>query len=337
MLPASYRVRDLEITPAVALAPMEGVTDLAFRRTLRGALSDVGGVQPGLVYSEFLASKGIARGDRRVWELAAIDPDERPIALQVYGRDPDLMAEAARLLEATGASSIDLHMGCPAKKVVCHSGGSALMREPELALAVVRAVRAAIRVPLTVKMRSGFGPDERNAPELARCFEAEGVDALTVHWRTRADGYGGTRDVTKVAETVAAVRIPVLGNGDVLDVATAEAMVAETGCAGIMIGRGALADPWCFDRLGAAMLGRTPAPVSRAQRGRLLFRYVEELDRLERGSPERVLGKLKQLMKLYAGSLPEELGPALRQEVLLAQTRAEALSAIRRRLEGSEP
>lgn len=328
MLPTSYRVRDLEIRPALVLAPMEGVTDLPFRRTLREALHETDGVQPGLVYSEFLASKGIARGDRRVWEVAAFDPDELPIALQIYGREPDLMAEAARLLEAKGASIIDINMGCPARKVVCHSGGSALMREPELAIAVVRAVRAAISIPLTVKMRSGFGPDERNAPELARAFESEGVEALTVHWRTRADGYGGTRDVDTVAATVAAVKIPVLGNGDIVDVASARAMVAETGCAGVMVGRGALADPWCFDAIGAEMLGRAPVAVSLAARERLLQRYLHHLDSQFRHDG-RALGKLKQLFKLYAGSLPEGFAPGLRDRVLRAATREEAEEQLR--------
>lgn len=304
--PTSYRVRDVTIAPNLVLAPMEGITDVAFRRALR----TVGGT--GLVYSEFIASKGIARGDRNVWEVAAFDPEEVPIALQIYGREPELMAEAARLLEAHGATFLDINMGCPAKKVVCHSGGSSLMREPAQAIEIVRAVRKAVSIPLTVKMRTGFSPDRRNAPELARQFEAEGVDALTVHWRTREDGYGGTRDVRAVAETVAAVTIPVLGNGDVIDIASADAMFRETGCAGVMIGRGALRNPWCFREIGAWLRGEPYEPPSSEAQLAFIEAYVAELLKLfspargtEDGSRRRALGKLKQLIKLMAETLPE--------------------------------
>ncbi|MBT9556393.1 MAG: tRNA-dihydrouridine synthase family protein [Myxococcales bacterium] len=304
--PTSYRVRDTSIATNLVLAPMEGVTDVAFRRALR----TVGGT--GLVYSEFIASKGIARGDRNVWEVAAFDPEEVPIALQIYGREPELMAEAAHLLEAHGATILDINMGCPAKKVVCHSGGSSLMREPELALAIVRAVRRAVSIPLTVKMRTGFSPDQRNAPELARRFEGEGVDALTVHWRTRDDGYGGTRDVRAIAETVAAVSIPVLGNGDVIDIASADAMFRETGCAGVMIGRGALRNPWCFREIGAWLRGEVFSAPTAVEQLAFIETYVEALLAMfnpargtEEGGRRRALGKLKQLIKLMAETLPD--------------------------------
>jgi tRNA-dihydrouridine synthase B len=334
--PTSYRVRDTLIAPNLVLAPMEGITDVAFRRALR----TVGGT--GLVYSEFIASKGIARGDRNVWEVATFDPDEVPIALQIYGREPALMAEAAHLLEAHGATFLDINMGCPAKKVVCHSGGSSLMREPDVALEIVRAVRRAVSIPLTVKMRTGFSPEQRNAPELARRFEGEGVDALTVHWRTREDGYGGTRDVRAIAETVAAVSIPVLGNGDVIDIASADAMFRETGCAGVMIGRGALRNPWCFREIGAWLRGDPFIPPTPEQQLAFVESYVVSLLALfnpargtEEGGRRRALGKLKQLIKLMAETLPDgEVGTSpdgrpWRDVVLRENELDPALDAVR--------
>jgi tRNA-dihydrouridine synthase B len=326
-LPTEYTVgpagsaHAVRVAPNVVLAPMEGVTDLAFRRMLRDAARATDSVGPGLVYSEFIASKGIARSDRRVWEVASFDPDEQPIALQIYGREPALMAEAARLLEAHGAAIIDINMGCPAKKVVCHSGGSSLMREPSAALEIVRAVRKAIQIPLTVKMRTGFDARSKNAPDLAQAFESEGVDALTVHWRTREDGYGGVRAVEAIAESVSRVRIPVLGNGDVIDVQTASAMMRETGCHGVMIGRGAIRNPWVFAEIADWLAGRPLTAPTLAQQRHAITRYLHHADALY-GSPERSLGKLKQLVKLFADVLPG--GDVLRVAVLRSPTRAAA-------------
>ena len=298
---------------------MEGVTDLAFRRTIRDVCPP--DWRPGLVYSEFIASKGLARGDRNVWEIAAFDAEEQPIALQLYGREPDLMAEAAALLEAHGAAIVDINMGCPAKKVVCHSGGSALMREPDQALAIVRAVRRAIRIPLTVKMRTGFDPRTRNAPDLAERLEGEGVEALTIHWRTREDGYGGTRDVKAIAEAVRRVNIPVVANGDVVDVETAHAMFRETGCAGVMLGRGAMRNPFVFGELRAWLLGEPWTAPSLTQYREVFRRYAAHADELY-GNPGRTLGKLKQLVKQLAEVLPG--GHELRGAVLRAESRREA-------------
>jgi nifR3 family TIM-barrel protein len=296
--PHTFRVRDIVVDPAVVLAPMEGVTDLAFRRLIRR----IGG--PGLTYTEFIASKGIAKGSRHAWRMAEFDPDERPIVLQIYGREPDLMAEAGRLLQDAGASIIDINMGCPSKKVCNHSGGSALMREPELAVEIVRAVRAAVTVPLTVKMRSGFDQENRNAPELAWRFQEEGAEAITIHWRTRSDRYMGTRAVDKIAETVDKVSIPVVGNGDVQDIPSAKAMFDDTGCAGVMVGRGALKNPWSLLEIGSWLKGvpyRPPTPLERLDAVEF---YIAEFEKTMR-SPDgkyagnAVLGKLKQMSKYF--------------------------------------
>ena len=319
--PTSFRVRDIEVAPAVVLAPMEGVTDLAFRRLIRR----IGG--PGLTYTEFIASKGIAKGNRHAWRMAEFDPDERPIVLQIYGREPDLMAEAGRLLQDSGATIIDINMGCPSKKVCNHSGGSALMREPELAVAIVRAVRAAVTIPLTVKMRSGFDAENRNAPELAYQFQEEGAEAITIHWRTRADRYKGERAVDKIAETVQRVSIPVVGNGDVIDVATAKAMFDDTGCAGVMVGRGALRDPWCMQEIGAWMRGTSftpPTPLERLDAIEFYLGQFKETMRAPGGktADNAVLGKLKQMSKYFIRD----------QEVRLQVLRSQALDDAERLL-----
>src|SRR5690606_2718354 len=184
---ALMRIRDVEIRNGLVLAPMEGVTDLTFRRLIR----QVGGC--GLTCTEFVPARNLTEGVPQALKTAEVDPDERPVSIQVYGRDPDLLADAARFVVDLGATIVDLNMGCPSKKVCARSGGSALMKEPGLARDVVRAMRAAVDVPFTVKMRSGWDAEHKNAPELAWMCQEEGVEAVTVHWRTRADKYGGER------------------------------------------------------------------------------------------------------------------------------------------------
>jgi nifR3 family TIM-barrel protein len=332
--PVEYWVRDVRVAPNVVLAPMEGVTDLVFRRLIRG----IGG--PGLTYTEFIASRGLKEGDGRMWQTASFDPEERPIALQIYGRDPGQMAEAARMLEARGATILDINMGCPSKKVCANSGGSSLLREPDHAIEIVRAVRRAIQIPLTVKMRSGFDAQSRNAPEMAYKLQEEGVEALTIHWRTRADLYGGTRAVDKIAEAVQRVKIPVVGNGDIVDLASAKAMFDDTGCAGVMIGRGAIRNPWLMLQVGQWLRGEPVTVVDAAERERGLVRYFDtiyEAFHSERGA----LDRMKMVTKHFTEDLP--FGAGLRTRVLRSGSRAEAYEHTRayfgllREHEGGEP
>jgi tRNA-dihydrouridine synthase B len=310
-------VRDVRIEPAVVLAPMEGVTDICFRRVIRG----IGGV--GLTCTEFVASKGLTVGKaRREWEMAAFDPDERPVSVQLFGREPELMARAARLIQDRGATIIDINMGCPSKKVCSNSGGSALMAEPDRAVAIVRAVRAAIEIPLTVKMRSGFSQDAKNAPELAWRLQEEGAEAIAIHWRTRADGYKGARDITPIAEAVRRLSVPVIANGDIVDVASAVRMRAETGCAGLMVGRGAIQNPFILRQISQAMAGEVPTQPSARELRLALFGYLDSLQ--ERLGKEKVtVGRAKMMVKRLAVTLPG--GDAVRLDVL----RAQHLSAVR--------
>ena len=317
--PTSYKVRDVVISPNVVLAPMEGVTDLPFRRLIRA----IGGA--GLTCTEFIASEGLKRGIGKMVQMAQFDPDERPISVQIYGRRPEVMAEAALIVQDMGVDIVDINMGCPSKKVCAHSGGSALMKDPDLARQIVRAVRAAIDVPLTVKMRSGFSAEQRNAPDIAYMCQEEGAEAIAIHWRTRADKYGGQRAIDKIAQTKQRLSIPVIGNGDILDIPSAMRMFEETGCDGVMVGRGAIRNPWVLLQISQALRGETPVEVTADERERVLVTYLDSIRghfRSERG----VLGRFKKISNYFTKGLP--FGSDLRTLVLRSQTIEEALEHI---------
>lgn len=317
MPPSHYFVRDIRIEPNLVLAPMEGVTDLTFRRLIR----NVGGV--GLTVTEFIASEALRRKIPKAEMMARFDPDERPVAIQIYGRSPGAMAEAARAIEDAGASIVDLNFGCPSKKVCAHSGGSSLLREPELARQIVREVRAAVRIPLTVKMRSGYDSTLRNAPYIGYMCQEEGVDAITIHWRTRADNYGGERAVDKIAEAKRRLKIPVIGNGDIVDYSSAMAMFRDTGVDGIMIGRGAVKNPWIFRQIHAEINGLPPVRADAEEKRRVLLSYFESI-RGEFHSDHGVLGRMKKIANYFTHGLP--YGSDLRVQILHSNSISEAVS-----------
>ena len=328
MFPTSTTIGGVPIEPNLVLSPMEGVTDLTFRRLVR----QLGGA--GLTVTEFVPGAALQRGDRRVQQMVEFDPDERPVSIQLYGKDPQEMAAGARFVEELGATFVDINMGCPSKKVCKNSGGSALMRDVELASSIVRAVVAAVSLPVTVKMRSGFSAEQRNAPELAWRCQEEGAAAVAIHWRTREDRYGGERAVDKIAEAKARLSIPVFANGDVLDVDSARRMFADTGCDGLLIGRGAIRDPWIFQRISAWQQGLPEPVVDDEAKRRVLLDYVEGLrERFAdpRKDPARldhaVLGRFKMLVKYFA---TRHLvgGGDLRTTVLRSQTLADALGHL---------
>ncbi|MCB9778414.1 MAG: tRNA-dihydrouridine synthase family protein [Alphaproteobacteria bacterium] len=330
-LPVSYTVRDVEVCPAVVLAPMEGVTDLAFRRLVRS----IGGT--GMTWTEFIPSAGLSRGEERWVQMAEFDDDEWPVAVQIYGNEPALLAEAARFVQDLGPTLVDINMGCPSKKVCKNSGGSALMKEPDLVRRIVAEVRAAVQLPLTVKMRSGFDAGQRNAPEIARICQEEGAEAITIHWRTREDRYSGERAVDKIAETVDRLSVPVIGNGDVVDVASAEAMLRETGCDGLMVGRGAMKDPWVFQKIGAWLRAEPPVVVTPADRRAALLGYLERCrrqfarDQGRRSNPEQAaLGRFKQLSKHFLDD------DDVRTAVLRSQTVDQAVAHVQRHFDALE-
>ena len=259
----------------VMLAPMAGVADTSFRAICRAHGAEY-------TVSEMISAKALCFEQRsragapaKTAELANIIEAESPMAIQLFGRESDYMAEAARLVESgeyRGASrerlpaAIDINMGCPVPKVVGNGEGSALMREPALAAEIVRAIKRAVKLPVTVKIRAGFTNDNRNAPEMAKMLEDAGADLICVHGRTRQQFYQPSSDNGIIAAVKRAVSVPVIGNGDLNCAADVKRMIEETECDGVMIARGALGNPWLFDEVIAALEGREYAPPCAAER-----------------------------------------------------------------------
>jgi len=316
MPPNALSIRDVRVAPNVILAPMEGVTDLTFRRLIR----QIGGA--GLTCTEFIPSISLKPGAGKAWETAQFDPDERPVSVQIYGRDPRVLADAARVVQDMGATLCDINMGCPSKSVCNHSGGSSLLRDPDLVRRIVASVRAALTIPLTVKMRSGFDHSTRNAPQIAHICQEEGAEAVTVHWRTREDRYGGVRAVDKIAEVKARVSIPVVGNGDIIDVPSALAMFHDTGCDGVMVGRGAMRNPWVLLQISEALAGRPIPDVTPAVRHTVLLTYLADI-RARFGADKPALGRFKKIANYFALGLAG--GETLRSELLHSHTIPEAI------------
>ena len=315
-LPTAVQIGGLRIEPNLVLAPMEGVTDLSFRRMVR----HIGGV--GLTCTEFVPSAALKRGDNKFTRMVEFDADERPISIQLYGKDPAEMAAGARVVQELGADICDINMGCPSKKVCNNSGGSALMREPELVRDIVRAVVEAVDIPVTVKMRSGFDAHNRNAPEIAWIAQEEGAQWVAIHWRTREDKYKGERAVDKIAETKAKLSIPVLANGDVIDIESARAMFQDTGCDGLLIGRGAIRNPWLPLQISQWQRGLPITVVNADERERVMLAYFDSISEVFGRSPKGALGRFKMLANQYSRGLPA--GVQFKKKVLHSLSGQEA-------------
>ena len=259
----------VEIKGKAALAPMAGVTDRAFRKVCM----DFGAA---CVVGEMVSAKGLTFGDRKSAELLELDGDIRPAAIQLFGDDPAIMAQAARQTLEYNPDWIDINFGCPAPKIAGNHCGSALMREPELCRRLVQAVKDAVPVPVTAKIRKGYAKDEVNAVEVALACEAGGADAVTVHGRTRDQMYAPPVDWDIIRQVKAALHIPVIGNGDVVDARSAAALYEQTGCDLIMVGRGALGAPWIFEEIEAYLNHEVLLPPpAMAKRMATLMRQVE--------------------------------------------------------------
>ena len=249
------KIGSVELGGNLTLGPMAGVTDFAFR----GVCHALGAA---LTTTEMVSARALCYHDEKTKELLYIPADEHPSAAQIFGHEPEVMAEAAQMaLEISGADILDINMGCPVGKIVKSGDGSALMKTPELAAQIVESVKKAVRVPVTVKFRKGWDNGSVNAVDFARLMEAAGADAVAVHGRTRAQMYAGRADWDIIRDVSASVSIPVIANGDIFTAGDAVYILRYTGCSMAMIGRGCFGDPWLFERANAALEGREiPAP-----------------------------------------------------------------------------
>lgn len=265
------KIGNTEINGYAALAPMAGVADRAFRELCVG-------FGAAYVVGEMVSAKGITYNSEKSFELLELSRQERPAAVQLFGYEPDVMAKAADFAMKYSPDIIDINMGCPAPKIACNGSGSALMKNPQLCGEIVRAVSQAVDVPVTVKIRKGWDSSSVNAVEVAVICEQAGAKAVTVHGRTRSQQYAPPVDIDIIRQVKQAVSIPVIGNGDITSAQDAADMYEKTGCDLVMVGRGALGNPWIFREINSLLGADRPSlPVSPAERISVLIRHIQKL------------------------------------------------------------
>jgi tRNA-dihydrouridine synthase B len=289
------KIGAVQLEQPFALAPMAGMTDTAFRRLVKRR----GGC--GLVVTEMVSSEGLVRGIDRTLEYAEYTEEERPVSIQIFGGDPAKMADAAQIVEGMGADIIDVNMGCPVPKIAKHNAGCSLMREPEHAQAVVVAMTKAVRIPVTVKMRAGWDANELNAPELARRMQDAGAAAIAVHGRTAAQSYTGSSDWDLINRVASGIDIPVFGSGDCVEPSHLTERLASGRVSGVLVGRGALRNPWIFEQAAAVARGETAREITAAERGQFLLEYIDLLIHERTGEA--------QGFRHRAPTRPDALGP----------------------------
>ena len=263
----SLKIGTLQLSNPLLLAPLSGISDLPFR-----LLAKEQGC--ALVCTEMVSAEGLVRNRKKSERLLRSTPEERPLAVQIFGARPGTMADAAKIIEEAGADVLDINMGCPVRKVVKGGSGAALLKDLTRAKEVLQAVRRAVGLPLTAKIRSGWDEKDHSVLETARMAEDCGVNALTVHGRTRSQSYGVKADWKVIARVKEHLRIPVIGNGDLLSPQAVAAFLTDTGCAGAMIGRGALGNPWIFEQALAALREEIPRSPSLEEKEMIILRHL---------------------------------------------------------------
>ncbi len=332
-IPRELRFGSLRVEPAVVLAPMAGVTDTVFRRVIRGLTGC------GMIMTEFTSSHGVVANHakagpkprRTPFNYLYYEPDEHPIVAQLFGADPAVLADAARIVEDLGFDGVDMNFGCPVKKVVKCNGGSGLLRDLPLVERILRAVRAAVSIPFTCKFRTGWDDRSIVVKEMGRIAEACGLQGVSLHGRTRQQGYGGRSDWDRIAELKRAVSIPVVGNGDVFTPEDCVRMFHHTGCDGVMIGRAASTNPWIFRQIRQYLASGTYERPTERQRHELLRDYyrllLSDAHKIS-GSP---LGKMKQFATYFTRGMRD--GAQLRKRIHRSRSTDEVLGHVERSLE----
>src|ERR687885_2137213 len=313
-----FKIRDIEINPPLILSPMAGVTDISFRRLLKRR----GGI--GLTVSEFISVEGLTRNNPKSKRQMRFFEYERPFAVQIFGGQPERMRMAAEMAEEVGADILDVNCGCPAPKVVKHGGGSGLLRDHARLESILKEIKGAITIPLTIKIRAGYYDHTINAVETARLAEACGAEHIALHGRTKEQGYKGLANWDLVRQIKESVSVPVSGSGDVVTVEGAFARWRETNCDGILVGRGAMANPWIFRQIEDALAGREIFQPTLEDKRAVLIEYF---DLLRADMPEfAAVGRMKQLAGQFTKGLPG--GARFRQVIYHSHSVTEVLERI---------
>ncbi len=312
------------LDPPVILSPMAAVTNPPFRKICR----ELGA---GLVVTEMVSDKGLVHRSERSMAMVDLQPDEAPVGVQIYGKDPETMAEAAKVAESMGADLVDVNMGCPMRKVVSSGHGAALLRQPERVRDIFCAMSEAVDVPVTGKTRAGW--EKTDVIDVACAMEEGGAAALTIHGRTRCEGYDGHVDLAVIAELVRSVGMPVIGNGDICDWQSARRMFHTTGCAGVMVARGALGNPWVFREIAADLRGEPipPRPTPEKRRATVM-RHIELY--VDSFGVERTSREIRKHLLWYFRGTPGE--KALRRRLSGLETLADVEAALDAALSANE-